>query len=374
MPAPPPIHDNSLKLLSIRGILLSIWAIFFLVSFIDALRAITYMRATQQPVIYLSIALHTIGETIYWSLFTWFLVWLLDRWPYRRRALSILLATVLLVLGGLIVTFSNAALFTLSGVSKKSITENILILLPRDFHGSMFLVVVVLGAAISLRDRYMAEQRRVRESRLETQLLQAQLHSVSAQFQPHFLFNTLHAVTALLYKDTKKAEQMITGLGDLLRLSLSHARDEFGTLDDELYFVERYLFLQHMRLANRLAVRIEADDDARRSAFPRFVLQPLVENAVKHGIDPSGEPGEVAITAGADRERLEIQIRNSVPDGLRWKPDGVGLSTVRQRLDLLYGAQHSLDFSTNNGEVLVSIAVPYRANYSPSTSASSLSR
>jgi sensor histidine kinase YesM len=367
-------HDDSVKLLSIRGILLGIWAVFFLVSFIDGLRAVTYMRASQQPVIYVSIVLHTIAETIFWSLFTWFLVWLLDRWPDKRRTLSILFATVLLILGGLFVTFSSAALFTISGVSKRTILDGFLIQLPRDFHSSMFLVVVVLGAAISLRDRHVAERRRVRASKLETQLLQAQLHSVSAQFQPHFLFNTLHAITALMHKDVKQAEQMITGLSDLLRLSLSHARDEFGTLDDELYFVERYLFLQHMRLANRLAVRIEADDDARRSAFPRFVLQPLVENAVKHGIDPSGEPGEVAITAGADRERLEIQIRNSVPDGLRWKPDGVGLSTVRQRLDLLYGAQHSLDFSATNGEVLVSIAVPYRADYSPSTSASSLSR
>lgn len=368
-----PPHDDSVKLLSIRGILLSIWAIFFLVSFIDGLRAVTYLRASQQPVMYLPIALHTLEETIYWSLFTWFLIWLLDRWPHKR-ILSILCATILLVLSGLAVTFASAALFTLSGVSKRTILDGFLLQLPRDFHSSMFLVVVVLGAAISLRDRHMAERRRVRESKLETQLLQAQLHSVSAQFQPHFLFNTLHAITALLHKDAKQAEQMITGLGDLLRLSLSHARDEFGTLDDELYFVERYLFLQHMRLANRLAVRIDADDDVRRSAFPRFVLQPLVENAVKHGIDPSGEPGEVAITAGADRERLEIRIRNSVPHGLRWKADGVGLSTVRQRLDLLYGAQHSLNFSSANGEVLVSIAVPYRADYSPSTSASSLSR
>jgi sensor histidine kinase YesM len=369
----PLIQDDSLKLLSIPRIGLSITAIFALVSFTDGLRAITYMRSTEQPVIYVPIALHVLGETIYWSLFTWFLLWLLDRWPYKRRRLSIFLATVLLVCGGLLVTLSTAVLFTISGVSKRNVIDGFLILLPRDFHGSMFLVVVVLGAAISLRDRYAAEQRRVRESKLETRLLQAQLHSVSAQFQPHFLFNTLHAITALLHKDVQKAEQMLTGLGDLLRLSLSYARDEFGTLDDELYFVERYLFLQHMRLANRLAVRIDADDDARRSMFPRFVLQPLVENAVKHGIDVSEQPGRVAITADAHRDRLEIRIRNSVPNGnggTHWNPDGVGLSTVRQRLDLLYGEDHSLDFATLDGEVLVSIAVPY----SPSTSASSLSR
>ena len=145
-------HDDSVKLLSISGILLGIWAVFFLVSFIDGLRAVTYMRASQQPVMYVSIVLHTIAETIFWSLFTWLLVWLLDRWPDKRRTLSILFATVLLILGGLFVTFSSAALFTISGVSKRTILDGFLIQLPRDFHSSMFLVVVVLGAAISLRD------------------------------------------------------------------------------------------------------------------------------------------------------------------------------------------------------------------------------
>jgi sensor histidine kinase YesM len=371
MPPFRPIPDDSLKLLSIRGLGLSVPLVWCLIGFIDSLRAVTYMRSSQQPVAWAPIALHGIGEAIEWTLITWGLLVLLDHWPEKRRT-SIALAVIVAVGGGMIIVLWGATLFSLSGISKERIIPLFLVLLPRDFHGTMFEVVVIMGMGLALRDRYAAETRRVREAKLETQLLQAQLHSISAQLQPHFLFNTLNAITVLLHKDVRLAEQMITGLGDLLRLSISHARDELGTLDDELYFVERYLFLQHMRLASRLEVRIDADAETRRMPFPRFILQPLVENAVKHGIDASDRPGEVSITADKSDERLMVRIRNSVPDGLPWKPDGVGLSSVRQRLELLFGVEHALDFSTADGAVTVSISVP--ASQSPSTSAPRRSR
>ncbi len=345
-----------------------VWA---LVGFIDGLRAITYMRSEQQPIAYGSIALHAVGETIEWTIITWCLLALLDHWP-ERRAWSIVLTVIVVVGGAMAIQLSGSTLFSLLGVSKQRIIPLFVSLLPRHFHGAMFEVVVLLGMGLALRDRYAAEARRVREAKLETQLLRAQLHSISAQLQPHFLFNTLNTITVLMHKNVHLAEQMIAGLGDLLRLSISHAADELGTLDDELYFVERYLFLQHIRLANRLDVRIDADAETRMLPFPRFVLQPLVENAVKHGIDASDQPGEVSITADHVGERLILRIRNSVPDGIAWRPDGVGLASVRQRLELLFWAEHALEFSTADGAVTVSISVPVRQ--SPSTSALSRSR
>jgi len=346
-----------IRLLSLRmlGLVCAIWSI---VSLMDGLRAITWYRSTQRTFSYGNIVAYAIGETLMWTAITLCVLWLLDRWPENKRALSILFATALLIAGALLIIVMTSTLFSLSGVSKKGVPALLLTSLPRNFHGSMFQIVIVLGAALILRERFAAEQTRLRESKLETQLVQAQLNSVAAKLQPHFLFNTLHAITVVLHKDPRMAERMIAGLGDLLRLSLAHQKKEFGSLDDELYFVERYLFLQHVRLGNRLEVEIDADTHARKSMFPRFILQPLVENAVKHGIDVGDAPGTVSICAMTSDDRLIVTVRNSVPPGARWSSEGVGLSCVRQRLELLFGTDHRLEFDRAENIVTAIITLP----------------
>jgi two-component system, LytTR family, sensor kinase len=347
------------RILSLFGGVRAVAAIWFLVSLTDSFRAVTYMRTTGRAVHYASLAVYAIGETITWTVATLFLLWLIDRWPKGGRTVSMLLAAVVLLTGTLVSIASSSMLFSLTGITHRTFPRTFFIQLPRQFHSSMMVVVFVLMVAIHMRDRNAAEARRMRESRLENELLQAQLHSVSAQFQPHFLFNTLHGITAMLHKDTGRAERMITDLGDLLRFSLTHARDAAGTLDDELYFIERYLFLQHTRLGERLKVTLDAGDEARRSLFPRFVLQPLVENAVKHGIDVVDRPGEIAISAQVHGGLLTVRIRNTVPGSLQWRPDGVGLSSVRQRLQLLYGTAHTFELTQSDDLVTATITVPH---------------
>jgi two-component system, LytTR family, sensor kinase len=333
--------------------------IWSLLSTSNVLRAITHMRTTSQPVPYGRLAMHALGETLYWTVITLLVLQLLDRWPVRNRIASALLAAAVLVSGSVLLVWIASALFNWTGFSSRGIGRLFLLMLPRDFHNSMFLLLFVLMVGISVRDRHAAETRRMRASKLETQLLEAQLHNVSTQFQPHFLFNMLNGIAATLRKDTNAAERMIIGLGDLLRFSLTRAREEGATLDDELYFVERYLYLQYTRIGDRLSVRIEATPEARHSLFPRFVLQPLVENAIKHGMDAITGRGEIRIDAFVEGERMEVRVRNTAPEPHEWRPDGVGLTTVRKRLELLYGGTHTLRFGVASGSVTATITLPH---------------
>lgn len=348
-------------------VVLAMPMVWFLMNFISALRAITFKHANQQPLAYGALLFVLTGQTIYWSMLSWGVFWLLDRWPERRTIRSVLIIALVLITCALMIILFDSFLFSRGGFSPKPPLELFLDLLPRDFHGTMTLIVTVFAAGIAMRYRYAAEQRRLRELTLETQLLQSQIQRVSAQFQPHFLFNTLNAITATLHKDVAMAEKMLIDLGDLLRLALSFSRDEFGTLDEELYFIERYLFLQHMRLGNRLRVSIEAEANAREILFPRFILQPLIENAVKHGIGVSEDGGEINLRARVMDARLQIEIHNTVPQEAQWNADGIGLSCVKQRLALLFAAHHELHVDRSADSVTVAISLPVDTTALPPT-------
>ena len=358
------------SLLELCGGVGKIFIIWSLVSVTDAFRAITYMRTQSRPIAYVALSLYAIVEAVMWTLITLFLLWLVDGWRDRGRLVSMLRTAIVLIACVMMTIGVSTVMFSLTGFSKSRIGDLFLGQLARNFHSGMLVIVIVLIAAINIRDRSAAEAGRLRETRLENELMQAQLRSVSAQFQPHFLFNILHGVSAMMHKDVALAERMLSGLGDLLRLSLSSARQATGPLDDELYFVERYLFLQQMRIGERLQVRVEASDEARRSQFPRFALQPLVENAIKHGIERLDQPGEIEIVAAIHGERLQLRVSNTAPKLEPEASEGVGLASVRTRLELIYGAAHKLELTRQDGMVGVTIAVPQ----SPSTMDSRLLR
>jgi two-component system LytT family sensor kinase len=198
-------------------------------------------------------------------------------------------------------------------------------------------------------------------------LTEARLQALKMQLQPHFLFNTLNAISALIPADAKPARRMVARLGDLLRTTLEHEATQEVTLREELAFLEPYLEIEQARLEDRLTVVMNIAPETLDARVPHLILQPLVENAVRHGIASRIEPGTVEISAsrGPDGRFLQLEIRD---DGRGMDRDhalgtrrGVGLTNIRSRLEQLYGGEHRFKLENQAGQgVLVQIILPFR--------------
>jgi hypothetical protein len=197
---------------------------------------------------------------------------------------------------------------------------------------------------------------------LQGRLDQARLHALRLQLQPHFLFNTLNTITALVHRDPPGAERMVTGLSELLRVSLGTAGEQEVRLDRELEVLRHYLDIQLVRFSDRLSVRFDVDPAARDGMVPSLLLQPLVENAIKHGITPRVAAGHLQITARRQGEILSMEVAD---DGVGVRgpeplAEGVGLGNTRARLASLYGTNHRLDAGPQPaGGFRVTIEIPY---------------
>src|SRR5262249_40591374 len=190
----------------------------------------------------------------------------------------------------------------------------------------------------------------LKASQLEARLAQAQLQALKMQLHPHFLFNTLHAISALMRKDVEEADRMITRLSDLLRLTLENVGAQEATLRQELEILGRYLEIEQRRFGDRLQVKMEIEPETLDARAPNLILQPLVENAIRHGIAPRSAPGLIEIRASRAGDKLELQVRDNgvgLPTDHR-EPikEGVGLANTRARLEQLYGAAYR--FEVNN--------------------------
>jgi two-component system LytT family sensor kinase len=232
-----------------------------------------------------------------------------------------------------------------------------------NFDWEMMTYWAILGLSYALRFHYEAQDRALRASQLETRLVEAQLQSLQRQLQPHFLFNTLNTISALMHRDVDAADNMISKLGDLLRLSLQTVSVQEITLKQELDFLGKYLEIEQTRFRDRLSVVFDVEPDLLDAFVPNLILQPLVENAIKHGIGPRPTPGEVVIAARRVAETLEMEVRDNgvgLSDArLSDFNRGVGLANTRSRLQHLYGSAHRFEFRHPPGDGLsVIIAIP----------------
>ena len=210
------------------------------------------------------------------------------------------------------------------------------------------------------------QDRELANVRLEANLTDARLQALRSQLDPHFLFNTLNAVSTLATQGKSKAVvEMVDRLGQLLRLTLDERTSQEISLRKELEFLNLYLDIQRVRFADRLTIRTEIAPDTLDALVPTLLLQPLVENAVLHGVGTQTGPGQVGVRATRVNGRLRIQVDDSGPgfdDSAGGSTtSGIGLSNTRERLAQLYGANHSFDLGTGPaGDALVTIAIPFR--------------
>jgi two-component sensor histidine kinase len=224
-------------------------------------------------------------------------------------------------------------------------------------------VLVVLRHTFDFYTRYREEE--LRGSRMEAQLAQAQLQALRMQLHPHFLFNTLNAVSALMHRDLDAAERMLARLSDFLRLTLETGGAHEVPLRQELDFLRRYLEIEQTRFADRLDVRVDVEPVTLDARVPNLILQPLVENAIRHGVARSSAAGRIEIAAHRRNGSLLLEVRDDgpgLPEGAdRPEREGVGLTNTRARLRQLYGATSHLTLANRReGGLHVTLTLPFR--------------
>ena len=238
------------------------------------------------------------------------------------------------------------------------------------FYWDLLIYAVIAGVAIG---RDYSEQVRLRERQaqelaleaadLERRLVEARLHSLRAPLQPHFLFNALNTISAFTETDPQTARRLMGQLGDLLRATLTHAAQPLVTLGEELTFLDDYLAIESARFEGRITVSVHAEDDVLEAKVPGFVLQPLVENAIRHGVAPRVSGGHIEVTVRREGSQVRLRVRDNgvgLPPGWELQQNaGVGLRNVASRLEHLYGQADLLRIAPlAAGGVDVQLAVP----------------
>ena len=226
----------------------------------------------------------------------------------------------------------------------------------------------IVGLAHSVHFYRRFREREHRALLLESNLANARLHALRAQLQPHFLFNSLNAIAALLRRDPRLAEATLLSLSELLRLSLSQSERQEVALREEIHFVQRYLEIQQTRFGDKLRLEQDLEPDALDCLVPTLLLQPLAENAIRHGLEPAENPGHVRLTARRLRGRLVLTVEdNGVGLDVPAAPSrskggtGIGLANLQARLEALYGSDQTLELvSRPEGGAMVRIQIPWR--------------
>ena len=221
----------------------------------------------------------------------------------------------------------------------------------------------IVGLSHALANHRESQERALNASQLETQLSDARLRTLQAELHPHFLFNTLHAISTLVHINPDLADRMISRLSDLLRLTFDQSGASRVPLQEELEFLEKYLDIEQTRFQDRLTVHFEIDPETLDAEVPRLILQPLVENAIQHGIAPRSGPGQVQVASGREDGRLWLEVRDDgvgLNAGARARlRSGIGLANTRDRLACLYGDGHRLQFSDGGPGLAVRIDIPF---------------
>jgi hypothetical protein len=285
-----------------------------------------------------------------------------ERW-YQRLPIHL----AILMAASLVLTTwmwaSRTALYALLGLGRYDYGI-MSIRYPMEFPNHVLGYALMVGLVTMIDQYRAARQREVHTARLESELAQAQLHNLRLQLNPHFLFNALNTVASVMYEDPARADRMLTGLSELLRLTLRDTPAQEATLTQELGILERYLDIQRARFEARLEVSTDADSETLSALVPQLLLQPLVENAVRHGVGPDGR-ARIAIAARRENGSLLVTVRDHGP-GLRGSSAealqrGVGLATTASRLERLYGDGQRLQLlPALGGGLEVRVMMPFR--------------
>jgi two-component system LytT family sensor kinase len=305
-----------------------------------------------------------------WASLTPAIFWLsrkapfLDRESWRRAAAIHIPAVFVMTLLHVSLTVASQTLIVwMVGQEQRPWLPEAQRMFFNNFDWEMMTYWAIVGLSHALRYHSEAQDRALRESHLETHLVEAQLQALQRQLQPHFLFNTLNTISALMHRNVDAADNMIAKLSDLLRISLQTVGVQEVPLKQEIDFLSKYLEIEQTRFRDRLTVVFDVQPDTLDALVPNLVLQPLVENAIKHGIGPRPTPGQIEIRSKRVGALLELEVKdNGVGLSAARLTDfnrGIGLANTRSRLQHLYGSSHRFEFrQPPAGGLSVLIAIP----------------
>lgn len=312
----------------------------------------TWRAFMGRPIDWGSILPNSLGDWLTCGMFTPAFYWMARRFPIRGERWWARLP----------VHLAGSIAFTLLKVSVWTPLYNLLN--PGDartysqmLFGGFYADMLAYWAAVGVIHA-IEYYRESRERELEATRLA--LENLRAQLQPHFLFNTLQSISTLIHRDQAAADRMLTDLSDLLRLSLRSTASQEVPLREELAFLQRYLDIMRVRFGDRLVIAVEADADVREALVPSLVLQPIVENAVTHGMADRPDIGHVAVRATRETGSLRLEVADDGP-GLTAPPsgNGIGLANTRERIARLYGDKGHVEMRDSNG-LTVRITIPFK--------------
>jgi two-component system LytT family sensor kinase len=303
-----------------------------------------------------------------WFAATPLIIWLARRFPLDRQSWW---SSVLIHLGaGALLSFVLLAMYvlimSLTGLAARlSFLAAFRSQLVTSFHSEVLTYWMVVGLCHGVDYYRKYRERELRASQLEARLAQAQLDALKMQLQPHFLFNTLNSISVLMGEDVAAARRMLIRLADFLRTSLENSGRHEVPLKEELGFLKAYLEIEETRFQDRLTVRMQVEPGLLDARVPNLILQPLVENAIRHGIALRSTPGFIEINATRENGRMRLIVRDDGPGLGADLPEnllqGIGLSNTQARLKQLYGAEHDFEIrNANGGGLEVTIAIPFR--------------
>lgn len=334
---------------------------------LDALQ--TYMQGRLLGARYVGVAqiIFSGTEWLFLGALTPITYYIAKRFPIRRETLRRTIA--IHVVGSLLlcVGWASAGValrYVLGIVDAKHLATNFASWVLTSVPWSVFMYFAMLGSMYAFIYFSEARQREAQASKLAAQLAEARLGALRMQLNPHFLFNSLNAIGVLVRdENTAVASKMLELLGDVLHTVLrSDARHEVS-LNEEIRFLEQYLAIEQVRFSDRLRVAWSIEDGARRALVPGFVLQPLVENALRHGIAKVADDGTIDIGARREGQTLVLTVSDNGP-GLplgSWQASGVGISNTRERLETMFGSEASLTIAPHSGGgVVATIRIPFR--------------
>ncbi|HMJ92284.1 MAG TPA: sensor histidine kinase, partial [Candidatus Acidoferrum sp.] len=281
--------------------------------------------------------------------------------PHWGRALLVHFFASIVFALSYVALRSSLALWQ-SADSRTIFAEAFTSLLVKSWHFDLIVYWVIVAVSHAFSYYEQLRERELRNAELERRLTEARLQALQMQLNPHFLFNTLHAISSLMHKDVDAADAMLVRLSELLRHALEATNTQEVTLREELDFLRRYLEIEQTRFGKRLKIEMNIAPETLDAFVPNLILQPSLENAIIHGIEPQARDGEIQLLARKEGESLHIEVRdNGAGIGNKQIEDGVGLSNTRARLQQLYGASQQFTIANGpGGGAVMTMILPFR--------------
>jgi two-component system, LytTR family, sensor kinase len=337
------------------------WALFILgwaaLTLLFTPEAYLYFYLRRQPIPWRQTFQLTLVNSAIALLFLPAIVWLTRRFPVERKSWP--KAFLVHIPACLLFSMGHSFLYWTTCYASNRLGATLFF----RFHPNLLTYWAIVGftQAVDYFQRYTLRER---------ELANAQLLLLKSQLHPHFLFNSLHTISAMMHEDVGAADQMLSRLSELLRLTLDSIGQHEVTLKEELDFVRKYLEIERIRFQEQIVLEVRAAADCLHAMVPSMILQPLVENAIRHGFGASRRPGAICIEAKRDADRLVLTVtdngRGFVGDVLGGRQQGLGLVNTQQRLGHLYGPGHKLQCTNSPaGGASVLIEIPFHTGALP---------